>query len=81
MIWRKHLNGVLNVVINNVNILSKKATNDLLGFRNVASQAFSDNILALEIRTLGTPSECFFYIIITCFLMQLFGDFFKKIYI
>ena len=75
MIWRKHLNGVLNVLIGNVNILSEKATNDLLGSPNAASQAFFDNILAFEIRTLGTPSECFFHIIITCFLLQLFGVF------
>ncbi len=75
MIWRKHLNGVLNALINNVNILSEKTTNDLLGFPNVASQAFFDSSLALGIRTLGTPSECFFHIIITCLLMQLFGDF------
>ena len=40
MIWRKHLNGVLDVLINNVNILSEKATNNLLGLPNVASQAF-----------------------------------------
>jgi len=74
MIWRKHLDGVLNVLIYNVNILSEKATNYLLGFLNVASQAFFDNILALRIRTLGTPSKCYFHIIITCFLMQIFGD-------
>ena len=71
-IWRKHLNGVMNVLINNVNILSEKATNYQLGFPNVASQVFFDNILALGIRTLGTPLECFFHIIMTCFLMQLF---------
>ena len=65
MIWCKHLDEVLNVLIKNVNILSEKATNDLLGFPNVASQAFFDSILALGIRTLGTPSECFLYIIIT----------------
>ena len=49
MIWRKHLNGVFNVfIVNYVNILSKKASNDILGFLNVASQAFFDNnILAL----------------------------------
>ena len=47
MIWRKHLDGVLSVIINNVNILSEKATNDLLGFTNVASNAFFDSILAL----------------------------------
>ena len=56
MIWRKHLDGVLNVLINHANILFEKATNDLLGFPNVASQAFFDSILALGIRTLGTPS-------------------------
>ena len=38
MIWRKHLDGVLNVIINHINILSEKATNDLLCFPNVASQ-------------------------------------------
>jgi len=73
MIWRKLLNGVLNVLINNVSILSEKATNGLLGFPNVASQAFFDNILALGIRTLGAPFESYLHIIITCFLMQLFG--------
>ena len=36
MIRRYHLYGLLSVLINNVNILSEKATNDLLGFRNVA---------------------------------------------
>ena len=41
MIWRKRLDEFFNVLINNVNILSNKATNDLLGFPNVASQAFS----------------------------------------
>jgi len=81
MIWRKHLDGVLNVLINNVNILYEKATNDLLGSPNVASQAFFDNILAFGIRTLGTSYECFFHTIITCFLMQLFGDFFLKKYV
>jgi hypothetical protein len=68
MISRKHLDGVLNVLTNNVNKLSEKATNVLLGFPYVASQAFFDNILALGIRTLETPFECFFHIIITCFL-------------
>jgi hypothetical protein len=48
MIWSKHLDGVLNVLINNVNILSEKATNDLLGFPNVASQAFFDSIFSIE---------------------------------
>ena len=75
MIWHEHLYGVLNVLINNVNILSEKATKGLLGFPNVASKAFFDSILALGIRTLRIPSERFFLIIITCFLMQLFGDY------
>ncbi len=80
MIWRKHLDRVLNVLINNVNILSEKATNDLLSFPNVASQAFFDSILALGIRTLGTPSECFTHIIITCFLIKIWGIY-KYIYL
>jgi hypothetical protein len=75
---RKHLDGVVHVLINDANILSKKYTSDLLGFPNVASIASFDSILALGIRTLGTPNECFFHIIITCFLMQLLGNFFKK---
>ncbi len=44
MIWRNHSNGVLNVFINNVIILSDKAKNDLLDFPNVASQDFFDRI-------------------------------------
>ncbi len=59
MIWCKNLNGVLNVLINNVNILSEKATNDLSCLLNVASQPIFDTILAFRIRTLGTPSQCF----------------------
>ena len=47
MIWRNPSNGVINAQINNVNMLSEKATNDLLGFPNVASQFVFDNILAL----------------------------------
>jgi hypothetical protein len=47
MIRRNHWNGVLNDLLNNVNTLSEKATNDLFGFPNVASQDFFDNILAL----------------------------------
>ena len=80
MIWRKHLDGVLNVLINNINILSNKATNNLLGFPNVASQTFFDSILALGIRTLVTPSKCFFHIIITCFLITFWGFFFLIMY-
>jgi hypothetical protein len=38
MIWRNHSNGVFNVLINNVNILSEKVKNYLLGFPNAASQ-------------------------------------------
>ncbi len=45
MIWRNYSNGVYNVLIHNINMLSEKATNDLLGFPNVASQAFFDYIL------------------------------------
>jgi len=37
MIWHNHLYGLLSVLIHNVNILSEKATDDLLGFPNVAS--------------------------------------------
>ena len=45
MIWRNISNGVLNFLINiKVNVLSEKATNGLLGFPNVASQNFFDNI-------------------------------------
>ena len=47
MIWRKHCTGISSVLINNVNILSEKATNDLLGFPNVTSQVFFENSLAL----------------------------------
>ena len=38
MIWRTHSNGIINALINNVNILFEKAKNNLLGFPNVASQ-------------------------------------------
>ncbi len=37
MIWRKHCTGILSVLINNVNILYERATNDIFGFPNVAS--------------------------------------------
>ncbi len=78
MIWRKHFTGILSVQINNVNILSEKATHYLLGFPNVASQSFFDNILALWIRILETPSECFLHLVITCFLKQISGSFFEN---
>ena len=77
MIWRKQLNGFLNVLISNVNILSEKATNDLLGLPYEASQAFFDSIIALGIRALANPSEFFLHIIITCFIMQIFGSYLK----
>ena len=51
MIWRNHSHGVWNVLRNNFNILSDFFLNHLLGFPNVASQFFFDNILALLIRT------------------------------
>ena len=44
MIWRNHSYRVINALKNNVNILSEKATNDLLGFPNVASQTSFDKI-------------------------------------
>ena len=71
MIRRKHLDGVLNVLIDNNNMLYEKATTDLLGFPNVASQTFFDSILAFKIKTLGTPFECFFHIIIRRHLLYL----------
>jgi len=40
MIWRNHLYVVLSVLINNVKLLSEKATNDLLGFPNEATKVF-----------------------------------------
>ena len=47
MIWRNS-KRVLIVLINNVNVLlSKKATNGLLGFPNVSSQDVFNNILVL----------------------------------
>jgi hypothetical protein len=57
--------------MNNVNILSEKATNDLLGFSNVVSQAFFVSILALGIRTLGTTSKSFFHINILLLVFKL----------
>ena len=38
MIWRNYSNIVLLVLINNVNLLSGKSADVLLGFPNVASQ-------------------------------------------
>ena len=45
MLWHNHSFRVSIVLINNVNLLSEKATNNLLGYPNEASQAFSHNIL------------------------------------
>ena len=59
--YGKHLDGVLNVLINDVNILSEKVINDLLGFPNVAPHAFLDNILALGIRTYVRNSVWVFF--------------------
>ena len=36
MIWPNYSSRILIVLINNVNLLSEKATNVLLGFPNVA---------------------------------------------
>ena len=47
MIWRNHSNRVLNVLINNVNMLSEKARNALLSIPNVASQDCFNNKIAL----------------------------------
>jgi len=44
MVWRNHSFGVSIVLISNVNKLSEKATNVVLGFPNVAPQEFSDNV-------------------------------------
>ncbi len=56
-VLRNYSNRVSNVFINNVNILSEKATNDLLGFPNVTSQVVFDSILALCMRAFGTLWE------------------------
>ena len=54
MMWRKHLDGVPNVLIFNAKILSKKACDATLGKPNRSFVAFSDNNLTLLIRTLKT---------------------------
>ena len=51
MIWKKHSDGVPNVLIPNAKILSKKACDATLGKPNRSFVAFSDNILTLLIRT------------------------------
>ena len=54
MMWRKHLDGVPNVLIFYAKILSKKACDATLGKPNRSFVAFSDNNLTLLIRTLKT---------------------------
>jgi hypothetical protein len=58
MIWKKHSNGVPNVLIPNAKILSKKTCDATLGKPNRSFVACSDNILTLLIRTFKTPSKC-----------------------
>ena len=57
MIWKKHSDGVRNVLIPNAKILSKKARDATLGKPNRSFVAFSDNLLTLLIRTFKTPSR------------------------
>ena len=47
MVWKKHPDGVPNVLIPNANILSKKACASTLGKPNRSFVAFSYNILIL----------------------------------
>ena len=54
MIWKKHSDGVPNVLIPNAKTLSKKACDATLGKPNRSFVAFSDNNLTLLIRTLKT---------------------------
>ena len=58
MIWKKHSDGVPNILIQNAKILSKKACDSTLGKPNKSFVAFSDNILILFIKTLGIPVKC-----------------------
>ena len=56
MIWKKHLDGVPNVLlIPNAKILSKKACDATLRKHNRSFVAFLDNTLTLFIRTFKTP--------------------------
>ena len=52
--WKKHSNGVPNILIHNAKILSRKACDATLGKPNRSFVAFSDNNLTLLIRTLKT---------------------------
>ena len=66
MIWKKHSDGVPNVLIPHTKILSKKACDATLGkpYRSFVA-AFPDNILTLLIRTFKSPSKCLRHIIHT----------------
>jgi len=65
MIWRKHSDGIPNVLIPNAKIQAKKACDATLGKPNRSFVTFSDNILTLLIRTFKTPFKCLRYIINT----------------
>ena len=65
MMWRKHSDGVPNILIHNAKILSKKACDATLGKPNKSFVAFSDNILTLFIRTFKIPVQCLRHIINT----------------
>ncbi len=62
-IWRKHSDGVPNILIHNAKILSKKDCDATLGKPNKSFVAFSDNILTLFVRTLKIPVEYLRHII------------------
>ena len=57
MIWKKHSDGVPNVLFPNAKILSKKSCDAALGKPNRSFLAYSDNILTLFIRTIETAFE------------------------
>ena len=57
MIWKKHSDGVPNVLIPNAKILSKNPCDATLGYPNRSFLAYSDNIFTLFIRTIETPLE------------------------
>ena len=57
MIWKKHSDGVPNVLIPIAKILSKKACDATLGKPNRSFLGHSDNILTLFIRTIKTLFE------------------------
>ena len=65
MMWRKHSDGVPNILIHNAKTLSKKACDATLGKPNKSFVAFSDNISTLFIRTLKITVQCMRHIIDT----------------